>query len=220
MTETMKSKTRASGHIQAAPAAGSARTYKERYAAGKALREACPAQRTCHLESPRRPAGSSRAGAGGREGAPARAASPAPRAHGPLPVHLLPRLGARHGLRPGLHSGCRDPRPVLRGRPPVQLRRVRHAGAPGHLRHQRSRRDAPGPVGVGRQAPRGELRRGLPRQRPERRRRERRGHDLRPHLPRVHGRVQPDEDAGAVVLRAGGGRPGGEHQGPDSASAP
>ena len=42
-----------------------------------------------------------------------------------------------------------------------------------------------------------------------------RGHDLRPHLPRVHGRVQPDEDAGAVVPGAGGGRAGGGHQDPE-----
>ena len=95
----------------------------------------------------------------------------------------------------------------------------RHPGAEGHLLHQRPRRDPPGALGVGRQAPRRELRRGLPGQRPERRRGQGCGHDLRPHLPRVHGRVQPDEDAGAVVPGAGGGRAGGGHQGPRASQA-
>ena len=62
----------------------------------------------------------------------------------------------------------RHSRAVLRGRPPVQLRRVRHAGTSRHLLHQRPGRNAAGPVGVGRQAPRGQLRRGVPGQRPER----------------------------------------------------
>ena len=96
-------------------------------------------------------------------------------------LHVLPRVGPHDGGRPGVHALDRDPRPVLRGRPPVQLRRLRHAGAADDLLHQRPRRDAAGAVGVGREAPGRELRRGVPGQRPERRRRQRRGHDLRPH---------------------------------------
>ena len=45
---------------------------------------------------------------------------------------------------------------LLRGRPSVELRALRLAGAAAPLRHQRLRRDAARPVGVGRQAPGGE----------------------------------------------------------------
>ncbi len=48
------------------------------------------------------------------------------------------------------------PRAVLRRRAPLQLRPLRLARAAARLRHQRLRRDAARPVGVGRQAPRGE----------------------------------------------------------------
>ena len=44
-------------------------------------------------------------------------------------------------------------RAVLRRRAPVELRRVRLARAAAGVRRQRLRRDAPGAVGVGRQAP-------------------------------------------------------------------
>ena len=50
----------------------------------------------------------------------------------------------------GLH------RPVLRRRPPLELRPLRLARAPARLRHQRLRRDAARAVGMGRQAARGE----------------------------------------------------------------
>ena len=53
-------------------------------------------------------------------------------------------------------SGHRGP--ALRGRAPVELRRVRLARAPDDVRHQRLRRDAPRTVGVGRQAAGRELR--------------------------------------------------------------
>jgi arylsulfatase A-like enzyme len=75
------------------------------------------------------------------------------------------RGGPHDGERPRVHPGDGHPRPVLRGRPPLQLRRLRHPGAEGHLLHQRPRRDPAGALGVGRQAPRRELRRGLPGQR-------------------------------------------------------
>jgi hypothetical protein len=48
--------------------------------------------------------------------------------------------------------------PALRGRAPVELRRVRVARTPDAVRHQRLRRDAPRTVGVGRQAAGRELR--------------------------------------------------------------
>ena len=60
-------------------------------------------------------------------------------------------------------------RAALRRRPPVELRRVRLAGAPADVRHQRLRRDAARPVGVGRQAAGGELRDRRPRPRLRRR---------------------------------------------------
>ena len=54
------------------------------------------------------------------------------------------------------HSGLRDA--AVRRCPPVELRRVRLAGAEPGLRHQRLRRDGAGPVGVGCEAAGGELR--------------------------------------------------------------
>ena len=49
-------------------------------------------------------------------------------------------------------DGLGDPGAGVRGRPPLQLRRVRLGRAPADLRRQRLRRDAAGAVGVGRQA--------------------------------------------------------------------
>ena len=54
--------------------------------------------------------------------------------------------------RPGRHTPLGAHDPGLRRRPPDELRRVRLAGAPAGVRHQRLRRDLPGAVGVGRQA--------------------------------------------------------------------
>ena len=73
---------------------------------------------------------------------------------------------------------------ALRRRPPVELRPVRHARAADDVRHQRLRRDAPRSVGVGRQAPRRELRGRRPR--PRLRPADRRAivHGRRPRLPR------------------------------------
>ena len=63
------------------------------------------------------------------------------------------------------HADDGAARAVLRGRAPVELRRVRGAGPAARLRSQRLRRDAAGAVRVGRQAPGRELRRRGPRQR-------------------------------------------------------
>ena len=57
----------------------------------------------------------------------------------------------------------------LRRRAPVELRRLRHARAHADLRHQRLRRDAARPVGVGREATGGELRGRRPQSRLHRR---------------------------------------------------
>ena len=59
-------------------------------------------------------------------------------------------------VRPRGDAELRADRAVLRRRAPVELRRLRLAGAPARVRHQRLRRDASGTVGVGRQATRDE----------------------------------------------------------------
>ncbi len=104
------------------------------------------------------PAGPDRAagGAGGEPGPRARSDPPRPDAR--FAVHVLSRRRADHGVRSGRHPAIRDRRPALRRRAPLELRRVRLARAADDVRHQRLRRDAPRTVGVGRQAPGGELR--------------------------------------------------------------
>ncbi len=61
-------------------------------------------------------------------------------------------------------------RAAVRRRAPVQLRRVRRARSAARVQRQRLRRDAAGPVRVGREAAGGQLRRGRPRSRLRRRR--------------------------------------------------
>ena len=139
-----------------------------------------PADGPRRLEGSQGPAGRGRVGPLGGEGTRTGLAAPAPRAHGQVCVHLLPGRRPDDGNGSGGHAVHRDPGPVLRGRAPVQFRRVCHAGAQSHLLHQRPRRDAAGAVGVGRQAPGRELRRGVPGQWPERGRGQGRGDDRRP----------------------------------------
>ena len=109
--------------------------------------------------SPRRIRGAARSRGSGRSargpGAHARPrARPDPlRADAGLAVHVLPRRGQDHGPRPRGNAALGSDRPVLRGRPPVELRRVRIARAQARVRHQRLRRDASRTLGVGRQAP-------------------------------------------------------------------
>ena len=86
-------------------------------------------------------------------------------------VHVLPRGGAADGRRPGQHARLGAAGAVVRGRAPVQFRRVRLAGTPAGLRRQRLRRDSARPVRVGRQAAgrepgRGGTRQRVPRQSP------------------------------------------------------
>jgi len=174
----------------------------ERYAAGKALRKRClgvarPLEGSC------RPSRRRRAGPGGRERPRAGPAPPAPRAHGPLRVHVLPRaaltMASDLASTPvsGIRVQCCGTRTCATSAasPP----RSGRSSSPSTTSTRRCR-----PVGVGRQAPGRELRRGLPGQPPEGRRGPGRRPDLRPHLPRVDGRAQPAEDAGPVVPVAGG----------------
>ena len=92
------------------------------------------------------------AGAGpARSGRVARGAEPTPRArpragpsrsHDGLAVHVLPGRGEDHGGRPEGHADGRPGRPALRRRAPLELRRVRVAGADAGVRPERLRRDA------------------------------------------------------------------------------
>ena len=93
--------------------------------------------------------------------------------------------GAAEGDDPGpLHHTRLGPAgAVLRRRPPVQLRRLRLPRAAAGVRHQRLRRDAPGPLGVGRQATRGEPHDRLPGQRLLARRRRPGGARMRSPVP-------------------------------------
>ena len=116
-------------------------------------------------------AGSGRAAAGPGGVAGAGAGAGAARADAGVPVHVLPGRGAADGGGPGRHACLGAAGAVVRGRAPVEFRRVRLAGAAAGLRRQRLRRDPARPVRVGRQAAGREPGRGragqrLPRQGP------------------------------------------------------
>ena len=141
----------------------------ERIARGKAARQSSPRSGHGRWEPARRPTGSGRAPPGaGRD--PGAGAGPDPlRPDARLAVHLLPRRRPDHGGRPG-----RRPQSGIT----VQLCGDAHLsnfgvfGSPerqAHLRHQRLRRDAARPVGVGREAAGGQLRGRRPRPRVRRR---------------------------------------------------
>ena len=87
----------------------------------------------------------------------------------PERLHLLPGDGRRHGRRTWPARRHRPPGPALRRRPPLQLRRLHLAGPPPGVRRQRLRRDPARSVGVGREAPGGQLRPGRRPHRPQRR---------------------------------------------------
>ena len=90
--------------------------------------------------------------AGLRRRAPAGAGADPLRPHAAIALHLLSRLGRAHGRRPRAARRRRAARAGLRRLPPDELRRLRHARAQHHLRHQRLRRDPAGALGMGRQA--------------------------------------------------------------------
>ena len=75
-----------------------------------------------------------------------------------LAIHLPARRRAGHGGRSGAPALERHLRPILRRRPPVELRCLRDAGAALEFRRQRLRRDASRALRVGCQAPRNQPR--------------------------------------------------------------
>ena len=129
-----------------------------------------PAGVACRvLAGPGAGSGRAAAGPGGVAGAGA-GAGPA-RADAGVPVHVLPGRGAADGGGPGRHARLGAAGAAVRGRAPVEFRRVRLAGAAAGLRRQRLRRDPARAVRVGRQAAGREPGRGragqrLPRQGP------------------------------------------------------
>ena len=84
----------------------------------------------------------------------------ATRADAGLAVHLLPWRGAADGGGPGDDPDVGTARAALRRCAPEQLRCVRLTGAQAGVRSQRLRRDTARVVRVGRQAARGQSRRG------------------------------------------------------------
>ena len=92
----------------------------------------------------------------------------AARADGGLAVHLLPGRGEDHGRRPGRHPDRGLGRAAVRGRAPVELRRVRLPGAATAVRPERLRRDPARPVRVRREADGGEFHHRRQEQRPDR----------------------------------------------------
>ena len=114
--------------------------------------------RPCRPRPRPRSPGSDRPARGPGRVAGARAGADPLRTHARLAVHLLPWRGADHGERPRRHAHERPARPALRGRPPLELRRLREPRAAGRLRHQRLRRDPARAVRVGPQAAGGEPR--------------------------------------------------------------
>ena len=97
-------------------------------------------------------AGSGRAAAGPGGVAGAGADAGPARADAGVPVHVLPGRGAADGGGPGRHARLGAAGAAVRGRAPVEFRRVRLAGTAAGLRRQRLRRDPARPVRVGCQA--------------------------------------------------------------------
>ena len=106
---------------------------------------------------PARPARPGRAARAAGDDPRARARADPVRAHAGVAVHVLPRRGAHHGVRPRRHAGLGHHGADLRRRAPVELRRVRHARARSSSTSTTSTRRCRA-VGVGREAARGELR--------------------------------------------------------------
>ena len=80
------------------------------------------------------------------------------RAHAAIAIYVLSRRRCGDGCGPFPHSFQRCSRSGLRGLPSIELRHLRHPGAAGDLRHQRFRRNASGPLGMGCDAARRQLR--------------------------------------------------------------
>ena len=154
---------------EARRAASPGASPEERAKIGKEARAAVPRSSQRRLAAGVRPAGPGRGARepGGDAGPRAR---PDPlRADARVAVRLLPRRGGDHGGRPRAHAEPGLQVQLCGDAHLVQLRRLRRARARAGLRHQRLRRDAARPVGVGRQATRGERRDRRPRPRLRRR---------------------------------------------------
>ena len=124
----------------------------ERVARGKAARSEVPRGGHAVFEPLVDSGGSGRVARAPGEDARAGAGADSLRADAGLAVHVLSRGGADHGPRPRRDAAVGADGAVLRRCAPVELRGVRLAGAAAGVRRQRLRRDAPGSVGVGRQA--------------------------------------------------------------------
>ena len=175
-------------------------TVAERAEKGKAARLAAPRAEHGEWAAGGRSARSGRVagGAGGVAGARAR---PDPlRTHARLAVHVLPRCRVSDGGRPGRRAADRARRAALRRRAPVQLRGLRRARPAAGVQHQRLRRDAAGPVRVGRQAAGGQLRGGRPRSRVRRQAAALDQPGGQPGLPRGDPGVRRDVEPRPLVL--------------------
>ncbi len=143
-----------------------------------------------------------------------------------LAVRVLPGCGLPHGRGPRLDAAIGDPRPGVRRRARVELRPVRVPRAGAAVRHQRLRRDPPRPVGVGREAPRGEPRRRRAEQRVLRCRARRGDHGLGRRVPDGDAGVRVDAQPRRLVLAHAdpGGAPAApgdaEQEGPEGGRAP
>ena len=140
-------------------------TVDERAARGKATRAEVPRsspRRVGGAAEPRRPRRAARgAGPDARPGAGADPLRP----DAGVAVHVLPRRRRADGRRSRGRPAHRADRPALRRRPSLQLRHLRDARPPAHVRGQRLRRDAGGAVRVGHQAAGRQLRGGRARPR-------------------------------------------------------
>ena len=136
-------------------------TTEERTAAGRAARKAVP--RSSHARLGAAPRIAATRSSMLEEQAATRVPELVPIRYGRMLVS--PFTFYRGAAVPDGRRSRRDPahrprRAALRRRAPLQLRRLRRARPAARVQHQRLRRDAAGPVRVGRQAARGELRGG------------------------------------------------------------
>ncbi len=133
------------------------------------------------------------------EGACRRPHRPSASTDARVAVRVLPRGRDHHGLGSRHHSGRGPVGPVLRRRASRQLRRVRGTGSHARVRRQRLRRDEPGSIRVGREAPGHELRDRGPVEGPLAEDRSISGHALRALLPGSHGRVRRRDQPRCLV---------------------
>ena len=166
------------------------------------------------VDAGRRPARSDRAARGPEHDARAGSRAGAPRPDDGVAVHVLPGRGEDHGRRPEGHPERGPRRAALRRRAPLQLRCLRVAGAHVALRPQRLRRDAPGPVRVGREAHGGELHDRRPQQRLHAGRRPQRHAPIGGVVPPADGGVRADDHDGHLVLAPVRSRPDERHRAP------